>query len=94
MDGAGANMRLFKACWMGSCQMSAARPGVTAAYASDEEIVVYTSIDECIDKANYLLNNEAARRKIAMADQARTLRDHTTAQRVAEMHGQIVEMLA
>jgi spore maturation protein CgeB len=74
--------------------MSDARPEVTAAYAPDEEIVVYTSIEECVDKAKYLLNNEAARRKIAMAGQARTLRDHTTARRAVEMHGQIVEMLA
>jgi len=94
MDGAGANMRLFEACGVGSCQMSDVRPEVTAAYVPDEEIVVYTSIEECVDKAKYLLNNENARRKIALAGQARTLRDHTTAQRAAEMHGQIVGMLA
>lgn len=94
MDGAGANMRLFEACGVGSCQMSDARPEVTAVYAPDEEIVVYTSIEECIDKANYLLENEPVRRKIADAGRARTLRDHTTARRAREMHEQILEMLA
>jgi hypothetical protein len=94
MDGAGANMRLFEACGVGTCQMSDIRPEVTAAYEPDEEIIVYSSIDECIDKAKYLLENEAARSKIAAAGQARTLRDHTTARRAQEMHQQLVEMLA
>ncbi|MFN4284038.1 MAG: glycosyltransferase [Alphaproteobacteria bacterium] len=94
MDGAGANMRLFEACGVGSCQISDIRPEVAAVYEPDKEIVVYSSIEECVDKVNYLLENESVRRKIAAAGQARTLRDHTTTRRAKEMHRQLLEMLS
>jgi spore maturation protein CgeB len=93
MDGAGANMRLFEACGVGSCQISDVRPEVVECYKPDEEIVTYTSIEECVDKVRYLLKNDTERLKIAAAGQARTLREHTTAHRVREMHTKILELL-
>lgn len=94
MDGAGANMRIFEACGVGTCQMSDERPEVTAILKPDEEIVTYKTIGECIDKAKYLLTNDAVRARIAAAGQQRVLRDHTTAQRAAEMHDQFEALLA
>ena len=43
----------------------------------DEEIVTYKTHQECIDKVNYLLNNESLRNKIAKAGKNRVLKDYT-----------------
>lgn len=85
MDGAGANMRLFEACGAGACQVTDHRPEVVAAFEPDTEVVTYKTIDECLDKVRYLLNNESERLKIAKAGQARALRDHSTAVRARDM---------
>ena len=84
--GAGANMRLFEACGLGVCQLVDARDEVTACYEPGVEIVTYNSIDDCIEKAKWLLNNPAEREKIAKAGQRRTMKDHTIRQRVQEIH--------
>ena len=41
------------------------------------EIVTFKSVDECLDKAKYLLENETERDKIAAAGQKKTLENFT-----------------
>ena len=48
----------------------------------DNEIVTYKSIDECIEKVKWLLKNPLESKKIALAGQARTLKDHSVENRV------------
>jgi hypothetical protein len=93
MDGAGANMRLFEACGAGTCQLVDLRDEVAEAYEPDSEIAVYRSIEECIEKARWLLDHPNERKAIAAAGQARTLRDHSVAKRAAVMHAHFVELL-
>lgn len=92
MDGAGANMRLFEACGAGTCQVTDYRPEVVAAFEPDTEVVIYRTVDECIDKVRYLLDHESERVKIAQAGQARALRDHSTAVRARDMLRHMVEL--
>jgi spore maturation protein CgeB len=47
--------------------------------------VSYKSADECIEKVDYLLANEDARRAIATAGQRRTLRDHSFDNRAVQL---------
>ncbi len=93
MDGAGANMRLFEACGAGACQLVDLRDEVAHAYAPDTEIAVYRSVEECIEKARWLLEHPAQRQAIAAAGQARTLRDHSVAKRTEAVHAHFVELL-
>ncbi len=93
MDGAGANMRLFEACGAGTCQLVDYRDEVVDAYREGEEVVIYRSIDECIEKAKWLLENETERQRIAVAGQRRTLADHTVARRVEELDRHLRQLL-
>ena len=86
-------MRLFEACGVGTCQIVDAREEVLPCYEPDTEIVTYKTIEECRDKAGWLLKNPAERAKIAAAGQRRTLKDHTTQHRVLDMHAHFVELL-
>ncbi|HEV2263953.1 MAG TPA: glycosyltransferase [Stellaceae bacterium] len=94
IDGAGANMRLFEACGAGTCQLVDLRDEVAQAYEADKEIAVYRSVEECIEKARWLLDHPAERRAIALAGQNRTLRDHSIARRAEIIHEHFVELLA
>ena len=51
------------------------------------EVVAYHSLEECAEQIRYYLAHPAEREAIARAGQARTLRDHTYRQRMAEMVG-------
>ena len=93
MDGAGANMRLFEACGVGACQLVDYRDEVIEAYREDEEVVIYRSIDECIEKARWLLDNEEDRQRIAAAGQRRTLTDHTVSRRAGELDKHFRQLL-
>jgi hypothetical protein len=93
MDGAGANMRLFEACGAGACQLVDLRDEVAEAYEPDKEIAVYRSVEECIEKARWLLDHPAERQAIAAAGQARTLRDHSVAKRARTIHAHFIEAL-
>ena len=94
MEGAGANMRLFEACGVGTCQLVDARDEVLDAYDADAEIVTYRSIDECIEKARWLLAHPTDCARIGAAGQARTLRDHTVRERAARLDHDLVSLLA
>jgi len=94
MDAAGANMRVFEACGAGTCQLVDLRDEVAQAYEPDNEIAVYRSVEECIDKVRWLLDHPAERKAIAMAGQTRTLRDHSVARRAEIIHEHFVELLA
>lgn len=93
MDGAGANMRLYEACGAGACQLVDLRDEVTREFAPDREVVVYRSIEECIDKARWLLDNDAERMAIAAAGRARVLRDHSAARRARDVYDGVLSML-
>jgi len=92
MDGAGANMRLFEACGAGACQLVDLRDEVAQAYEPDKEIAVYRTVEECIEKARWLLEHPAERQAIAAAGQARTLRDHSVAKRTEIIHQHFVDL--
>jgi spore maturation protein CgeB len=46
------------------------------------EVVTFSTPEECVDHARYYLDHRDERVDIARAGQARTLRDHTYAQRM------------
>lgn len=80
-EGMAGNMRMFEATGNGCCLLTEAAPNMRDLFEPDTEVVTYTSIDEALEKARYLLENEPARHAIAEAGRRRTLRCHTMAQR-------------
>jgi hypothetical protein len=77
-------LRLFEATGLGSCLVSDTGPNMQELFEEGKEIVTYTSKEEAVEKIKYLLSNEGERKKIAVAGQARTLKDHTAAERAKQ----------
>lgn len=79
------NARLFEATGMGTCLITDWKTNLPQLFDPDTEVVTYRSIEECIEKVNYLVDHEAERQTIAAAGQRRTLRNHTYAARAAQL---------
>ena len=79
------NMRLFEATGVATCLVTDARDNLSDMFEAGSEVITYSSAAECTEKIRYLLEHPAERAAIAQAGQRRTLRDHTYAQRMAEL---------
>lgn len=80
-----SNMRLFETTGVGACLLTESKKNLSDLFEPDSEVVTYSSVEECIEKVRYLLDNENERRTIAEAGQRRTLCDHTFANRAARI---------
>jgi spore maturation protein CgeB len=80
--GFATNMRLFESTGTGTCLLTDWKANLHEFFELDTEVVTYKSIDECVEKAKWLVNNPTTRKKIALAGQKRTLKDHTLEKRV------------
>jgi spore maturation protein CgeB len=80
-----SNMRLYEATGAGSCSLTDWKSNLGELFEDGVEVVSYKSADECVEKVNYLLAHEEARRAIAAAGQRRTLRDHSFDQRAVQL---------
>ena len=88
-----SNMRLYEATGVGACLLTDLKPNLHTIFEPDTEVVTYNSTEECIEKAQYLLDHESKRREIAANGQRRTLRDHTFTQRAGQLHEIISQAL-
>lgn len=86
-----SNMRLYEATGVRSCLLTDWKDDLPQKYEPEQEVVTYRSVDEAVEKARFLLEHEDERARIAAAGQARTLRDHTVANRVAQIDALINE---
>lgn len=80
-----SNLRLFEATGVGACLLTDWKENMAELFEPDLEAVTYESVEECVEKAQYLLAHEDERRKIASAGQRRTLREHTYAARAEQL---------
>lgn len=87
------NIRLFQTTGVGSCLLTDSGENLSDLFEEDREVVTYSSVDECIEKVNYLLEHEKVRKEIAKAGQKRTYRSHLAEHRCAEIDALIQEMM-
>lgn len=71
------NMRMFEATGVGTCLITDTGKNMRDLFEPDKEVVTYTSIDEAVEKVNYLMGHKKTAAEIASAGQRRTLKDHT-----------------
>jgi spore maturation protein CgeB len=83
-EGQANNMRLYEATGCGALLLTDAGRGLDELFA-DGEVVSYDSRADLVDKAHHYLEHDDERVAIARAGQARTLREHTYAARMAEL---------
>ena len=79
------NMRLFEATGVGSMLLTDSKSNLGDLFEVDREVLEYGTATEAIEKICHYLAHDEPRDAIALAGQHRTLRDHTFAQRAAEL---------
>lgn len=87
------NQRLFEATGLGSCLVTDWKDNISDLFEPEREVITYKSLDECITKIKWLLNNPSEAEKIGKAGQVRTLRDHTIENRVNRINELLINEL-
>ncbi|HUP19083.1 MAG TPA: glycosyltransferase [Gemmatimonadota bacterium] len=80
-----SNLRMFEATGVGTCLLTDWKPNLSELFEVDREVVAYRSAEECVEKARWLLDHPAERKRIARAGQERALGEHTFAHRAPEL---------
>jgi spore maturation protein CgeB len=93
-EGHANNMRLFEATGVGTLLLTDERVDLEGVFVPGEEVVTYSSASDLADKVRWYLEHDDERAAIAAAGQARTLREHTYAQRMRELAGVLEHRLA
>ena len=83
------NVRLFEATGAGACLLTDWKENLNEIFSEDLEVVTYRSAEECVEKARWLLDNPMQMKRIAVAGQARTLRDHNFERLAGQMDSNI-----
>ena len=84
-EGHANNMRLFEATGMGALLATEAADNLADLFEPGREVLAYTDADDLVEQVRYYLAHEDERRAVAAAGQARTLRDHSYADRIATL---------
>jgi spore maturation protein CgeB len=79
------NIRLFEATGVGTCLLTDWKKDLGELFDIDREVVAFRSLDECLEKARWLLDHPQACEEIGKAGQRRTLEKHSYANRVEEL---------
>jgi len=66
-SGSASNRRLFECTGVGSCLLTDHKANILSLFEPDREVVTFSSTDECIEKAKWLLGHPQERREIAQA---------------------------
>lgn len=88
-----SNIRIFEATGAGSCLITDKPDKVKKYFTPDEEILTYTTIEECVEKVDYVLENDKERESIAQKGQARTLKQYTIMDHCKKIHAVIGEKI-
>ena len=83
--GTGANRRVFELAAIGAAQLCDAKADIGRNFLEDEEIGLFRSTAELVDKAEWLLAHPAARTAMAARARERALREHTWRHRLTEL---------
>jgi len=78
-------MRLYEATGVGALLVTEARRNLADLFEPGREVVAYDDEDDLVDRLRHFAEHDDERRRIAAAGQARTLREHTYANRMAEL---------
>jgi spore maturation protein CgeB len=79
------NMRLYEATGVGTLLITDRKDNLGELFEVGKEVVVYSSPEEAAELINYYIAHPDEASAIALAGQARTLREHTYAQRMQEL---------
>ncbi len=78
------NMRLYEATGVGTLLLTDQKENLSDIFVPGQEVVAYSSPEECVELIQYYLTHEDERLAIAQAGQQRTLAEHTYQHRMQE----------
>lgn len=87
------NSRLYEVTGVGGFLLTEAHPNLSELFEPGREVGTYEHTAGCLASIERYLGDEAARRAVAAAGQARTLRDHTYRRRMTELVAILEERL-
>jgi hypothetical protein len=87
------NMRLFETTGVGTLLLTDYKDNIKDFFEPDYEIITYNSVEECIEKSKWLIENPAKAEEIALSGQKRTLKYHRLEDRFYKIHEIILENL-
>jgi len=79
------NMRLYEATGVGAMLLTDRKDNLDELFDIGKEVVAYSSKEEAAELVRHYLDHPEEARRIAKAGQARTLHEHTYAQRMQEL---------
>lgn len=79
------NVRLFEATGVGAFLLTDFKDNLHTLFEPGREVAAWRTVEDCLAQIEYYLGDEAARRSIATAGQARTFAAHTFRRRVEEI---------
>ena len=79
------NMRLYEATGVGTMLLTDRKDNLHELFEIGKEVVAYSSKEEAAELVRHYLDHPEEAEQIAKAGQARTLREHTYAQRMREL---------
>lgn len=88
--GLAGNMRMFETTGAGAVLVTEDAPNLSLLFEPEAEVVPYRSVSDLVGQVRALLADDARRERIALGGQARTLRDHSTPVRAAELNNLLV----
>lgn len=97
IDGTGeyaVNVRMFEVTGVGACLLTDKKKNIDAIFEPGKECVTYRSMEDCVEKIEWLLRNPGEREKIASAGQKKTHQYHTYEKRTEELDEIIKQELA
>ncbi len=86
-----ANMRLFETAGVATCLLTDHKKNIRDLFELDSEIVTFKSVEECLEKAKWLLDNPQKMNSIAKAGQERVLKQHNYNLRAEELNNFILK---
>jgi spore maturation protein CgeB len=84
-----SNFRLYETTGVSGVLLTDWKENIDELFEDGKEVVTFKSIEECLEKARWLLDHPREREAIARAGQSRTLAEHTFAHR-APLFDQII----
>jgi len=87
LNGDFVNPRTFEIAACGGFQLVDDRAAVRELFEADVDIVLFSSVEEALDKAIFYLKNESLREKISRAGQEKVLKYHAYEHRLKNMIG-------
>jgi hypothetical protein len=92
-SGEASNMRLFEATGVGACLLTDSCEDLPQLFEPDSEVLAYSTVDECIEKACWLLENPQKARQMGLRARAKTLAKHTFRHRAPEFNAILQDQL-